>query len=81
MNEIVQKISQIALAIWLRRWLALAVAWPVAIVAAIGITLMADRYEASAKVFVDTQTVLKPLMWAWHFSPILTSKCKCWPKR
>ena len=38
MNEIVQKISQIALAIWLRRWLALAVAWPVAIVAAIGIT-------------------------------------------
>lgn len=69
MNEIVQKISQIALAIWLRRWLALAVAWPVAIVAAIGITLMADRYEASAKVFVDTQTVLKPLMSGLAFQP------------
>ena len=60
MNEIVQKISQIALAIWLRRWLCLAVAWPVAIVAAIGISFMSDRCEATAKVFVDTQTVLKP---------------------
>ncbi len=69
MNEIVQKISQIALAIWLRRWLALAVAWPVAIVAAIGISFMSDRYEATAKVFVDTQTVLKPLMSGLAFQP------------
>lgn len=69
MNEIVQKISQIALAIWLRRWIALTVAWPVAVLAAIGITLMSDRYEASAKVFVDTQTVLKPLMSGLAFQP------------
>lgn len=69
MNEIVLKISQIALAIWLRRWIALAVAWPVAILAAIGVTLMSDRYEATAKVYVDTQTVLKPLMSGLAFQP------------
>lgn len=69
MNDIVQKISQIALAIWLRRWLALAVAWPVAIAAAIGVTFMHDRYEATAKVYVDTQTVLKPLMSGLAFQP------------
>ena len=69
MNDIVLKISQIASAIWLRRWIALAVAWPVAIVAAVGISFMSDRYEASAKIFVDTQTVLKPLMNGLAFQP------------
>lgn len=69
MNDIVLKISHIALAIWLRRWIALAVAWPVAIIAAIGISLMSDRYEASAKVYVDTQTVLKPLMSGLAYQP------------
>mgnify|MGYP000443916799 CR=1 FL=1 len=45
MNEIVLKISQIALAIWLRRWIALAVAWPVAILAAVGVTLLVTLTE------------------------------------
>lgn len=69
MNEIVLKISQIALAIWLRRWIALAIAWPVLILGGIGVTLMSDRYEANAKVYVDTQTVLKPLMSGLAFQP------------
>lgn len=69
MNDIVNKISQIAMSIWLRRWIALAIAWPVAIIAAAVITTMADRYEATAKVYVDTQTVLKPLMNGLAFQP------------
>jgi polysaccharide chain length determinant protein (PEP-CTERM system associated) len=44
------------------RWLALSVGVVGALASAFGIVLVKDRYEASARVFVDTQTVLKPLM-------------------
>ncbi len=52
-----------------RRWLGVAVAWVVAILAAGAVVVMQDRYQASAKVFVDTQTVLKPLMTGLAFQP------------
>lgn len=48
--------------VWQRRWLAMAVAWGVALLAAIAIPLVPQRYEASARFYVDTPTVLKPLM-------------------
>ncbi len=69
MNEIVKKINQIARAVWLRRWIALAIAGGIAVLGSIGITLMADRFEATARVYVDTQTVLKPLMNGLAFQP------------
>lgn len=48
--------------IWRRRWLGIGVA---ALVGVAGIALVStvpDRYEATARLHVDTQTVLKPLM-------------------
>ena len=47
---------------WRRRWIGIAVAWLVAIVGAAGLAWLRDRYEASARVYVDTKTVLRPLM-------------------
>jgi uncharacterized protein involved in exopolysaccharide biosynthesis len=47
---------------WRRRWIGLAAAWGVAVVGAVVLLRVPDRYEATARVFVDTQTVLKPLM-------------------
>lgn len=49
-------------AVWDRRWIALAVAWAIALIGSVAIYAHRERFEASAKVFVDTQTVLKPLM-------------------
>lgn len=69
MNDLVLTVTRTLHDIWVRRWIALAVAWPVAIVGAIGVMLFADRYEASAKIYVDTQTVLKPLMSGLAFQP------------
>jgi polysaccharide chain length determinant protein (PEP-CTERM system associated) len=51
-----------ARAVWHRRWLALAAAWVVALVAWLVIMSLPDRYEASAKVFVDARTPLRPVL-------------------
>lgn len=55
--------------IWRGRWLAVAVAWGVSLVLGVAIFLMKDRYEASARVYIDTQGVLKPLMAGLAFQP------------
>jgi polysaccharide chain length determinant protein (PEP-CTERM system associated) len=47
---------------WKWRWAGLGVAWAVALIGAAVLWRMPDRFEASARVYVDTQTVLKPLM-------------------
>ena len=62
MDEVLRQFWTIAGDMWRRRWIGLAVAWLVAIIGAVIVWRTADRYEASARVYVDTQTVLKPLM-------------------
>lgn len=47
---------------WRWRWTGLWVAWIVGIVGAVFVWRVSDRYEALARVYVDTQSVLKPLM-------------------
>ncbi len=61
---------QVALrAIWRRRWLAIAVMWGVSLVGLGVVWFVPNRYQASARVYVDTQTVLKPLMQGLAFQP------------
>lgn len=62
MEELIQQTLSVLRAMWLRRWVGLIVAFIVAIVGAVIVVRLPDRYEASARVYVDTQTVLKPLM-------------------
>lgn len=62
MDEIIGQIATIAKGIWKHRWLGLLVAWVVAIVGAAVVFRIPDRYEASARIYVDTQSILKPLM-------------------
>ncbi len=62
MEELIQQALSILRAMWLRRWVGLIVAFIVAIVGAVVVARLPDRYEASARIYVDTQTVLKPLM-------------------
>lgn len=47
---------------WRHRWPALAVSWFIAIVGIVVVLAVPDKYEASARIFVDTQSILKPLM-------------------
>ena len=48
--------------LWRFRWAALATAFGIAMVGWIVIFALPDRYEASARVFVDTRTALKPAL-------------------
>ena len=71
-NEVeafVDKTNRVARIALRRRWLALGVAAGVAVACGMGITAVPERYEASARVYVDTQTVLKPLMASLTFQP------------
>jgi polysaccharide chain length determinant protein (PEP-CTERM system associated) len=48
--------------VWHRRWIGLVTAWIVGLGAGVAIFLIPDRYEASARIYLDTQTILRPLM-------------------
>ncbi len=62
MEDILRQIVGYLRGMWLYRWWGLFAAWLVGAAAAGGIYLMPDRYESSARIYVDTQSVLKPLM-------------------
>lgn len=62
MNPVAEQFTDYARGIWRRRLIGLVVAWIVAIGGASAVILMPDQYEATARLYVDTQSVLKPLM-------------------
>jgi len=62
MQEIVQQLLATARGMWTFRWPALIIAW---VVAALGVVVawkVPDQYEATARIYVDTDSILKPLM-------------------
>lgn len=62
MDQLLQQILGYAKATWHRRWWGVAVAWLVCIVGWTWVMMIPDRFQASARVYVDTQTLLKPLL-------------------
>ena len=62
MNEIVEQIRRAVRDVWLHRWIGLVAAWLIFVIGGVAVYLLPDQYEASARVYVDTQSVLKPLM-------------------
>ncbi len=71
MDELLQQLIGRLRGMWHRRWIGLAVAWIVGIVA-VGVALrIPERYEASARVYVDTQSLLRPLMAGLAIQPNL----------
>lgn len=62
MNDAFEQVFGYARAVWRRRWLVLVTAWSVAIAGWVWVYLLENRYEAQARVFVDTQSLLRPLL-------------------
>ena len=62
MDEFLSQITTTARGMWnYRRW-AMLIAWVVSAVGVSVVISMPDRYQASARVFLDTQSILRPLM-------------------
>lgn len=76
MDQVLQQILAYAKAAWQRRWWGVAVAWLVCIVGWTWVMMIPDRYEASARVYVDTQTLLKPLMTGLAAQPNVEQQIK-----
>lgn len=62
MNDVYIQALLLLRAVWLRRWYALAVAWLVALGGWTYISTMPDEYESSAQIYIDTDTMLRPLL-------------------
>lgn len=62
MEELVRQLVGYLRDMWRFRWWGLAMAWIVGAVGGVVIYTMPDKYESSARVFVDTQSILRPLM-------------------
>lgn len=62
MEELITQLMASIKGIWNHRWQALAVMWIVAALGWLRVYTLPDDYQANARVFVDTQSILKPLM-------------------
>jgi polysaccharide chain length determinant protein (PEP-CTERM system associated) len=59
---VIPQVTDVLRGLWQGRWVGLAVAWLAGMAGGAYIFLTPDRYEATARVYVDTQSILKPLM-------------------
>jgi polysaccharide chain length determinant protein (PEP-CTERM system associated) len=69
MNELLDPAKSVLRSAWRHRKLAMSVAWLTAVISAAVVPFIPQRYEASARIYVDTQSVLKPLMAGLAYQP------------
>ena len=62
MDDLLRQVKTAARSMWRHRWLGLIVAWITAAGATATVMLMPNKYEAAARIYVDTQSILQPLM-------------------
>lgn len=62
MHELITQLLSHLKGIWKYRWYAVAAIWIIAISGWLAVHMLPDSYESSARIYVDTQNVLKPLM-------------------
>lgn len=62
MEEFLTRLYGYLRGMWRFRWWGLAATWVVGVVAGMVVYSIPDRFESSARIYVDTQSVLRPLM-------------------
>ena len=69
MDELLQQVLDYLRGMWHRRWIGLAAAWLAAVIGVIVVYRIPNKYEASARVYVDTESLLRPLLGALAIQP------------
>lgn len=62
MQEVIAQILVLLRGAWRYRWLGVAAAWVIAVAGWIAVQFIPDKYESSTQVFVDTESLLRPLL-------------------
>jgi len=62
MTALLPHVKETLRGMWQGRWVGLGVAWLAGLAGATYIYFTPDKYEATARVYVDTQSILKPLL-------------------
>lgn len=62
MNDLYAELINQAKAMWRFRWLSLGIAWVVAVLGWGTVIILPDEYESEARIYVDTGTLLGPLL-------------------
>lgn len=62
MNDLGMQIVSFLKGIWKYRWYAVVTAWVIALAGSVVVYRLPDSYQSSARVFVDTESILKPLL-------------------
>jgi polysaccharide chain length determinant protein (PEP-CTERM system associated) len=62
MHDVMAQVLFYARGIWLHRWYAVLIAWCISIAGWIAVLKMPDQFQASARVFIDTQSLLSPAL-------------------
>ena len=76
MSDLLQQLLRHLRGMWNHRWIGLAVAWMAAIVFSAVVWRFPERYEASARVYVDTQSLLRPAMAGLSIQPSLEQQAQ-----
>jgi polysaccharide biosynthesis transport protein len=58
MNNIYEEVRIALHTVWIRRWLALAIAWAIALLGWLGVSGIPNKYESKASVYVQMQSAL-----------------------
>ena len=62
MESLGLQLQRFVRAAWERRWVSLGAAWLICLLGWLGIYFIPNQYESSARLFVDTDAVLTPLL-------------------
>jgi len=62
MQDVIVQVLALLRGAWRYRWLAVAVAWAIAIAGWVAVQFIPDRYTSSTQVYVDTESLLRPLL-------------------
>lgn len=62
MQDVIAQVLVLLRGAWRYRWPAVVVAWLVAIAGWIGVQFIPDKFTSSTQVYVDTESLLKPLL-------------------
>jgi polysaccharide chain length determinant protein (PEP-CTERM system associated) len=62
MDDLRSLLQRFSFSIWRKRWIALGIAWVLCVGGWFGVATIPNQYEASARVYVDSDAVLTPLL-------------------